>query len=100
MRQEKARRLNVDSESVVLIKGATVVDDSNPDEFGPFYYVLKAPSDDRSRELMRMIVAGNQRVIDRSKEQLREGESQLRINLLLNRSSTATLPPLQDAYDS
>ena len=100
IRQEIARRLNVDSESVVLMKGATEVDDSNPDESGPFYYVLKAPNEDRSRELMRMIVAGNQCVIDRSKEQLREAESQLRLNLLLNRSSTATLPPLQHACDS
>ena len=79
LRQEIARSLNVDSDRVVLIKGATVVDDSSPDEFGPFCYVLKEPSDDRSRELMRMIVAGNQRDIDHSKEKLRKEESWLRI---------------------
>ena len=43
IRQEIARKLNVEYETVVLIKGATEVVDSNPDETGPFQYILKTP---------------------------------------------------------
>ena len=100
IRQAIARKFNVNSEAVVLIKGATEVDDSNSDESGPFHYILKLPEEDRSRELMRMIVAGNQPFSERSKESLRKAESQFRLDFLLNRSSTATLPPWQDGYES
>ena len=41
IRLEIARQLNVPSEAVVLIKGDREVDDSNPDESGPFHYVVK-----------------------------------------------------------
>ena len=100
IRRAIAKELNVNYENVVLIKGATEVDDSNSDESGPFHYILKLPEEDRSRELMRMIVAGNQPFSERSKESLRKAESQFRLDLLLNRSSTATLPPWQDGYES
>ena len=55
IRQEIARKLNVNYETVVLIKGATEVDDSNPDESGPFHYCLlyTSPSPrDRTRSRM------------------------------------------------
>ena len=41
IRQAIARKLNVNFETVVLIKGATEVVDSNPEETGPFQYILK-----------------------------------------------------------
>ena len=43
IRQEIATKLNVEYETVVLIKGATEVVYSNPDETGPFQYILKRP---------------------------------------------------------
>ena len=48
IRLEIARQLNVPSEAVVLIKGAREVDDSNPDESGPFHYVVKTPNEGHS----------------------------------------------------
>ena len=54
IRQEIAKQLNVNYEAVVLIKGATEVDDSNPDESGPFHYVVKTPNEVHSWELMPM----------------------------------------------
>ena len=54
IRLEIARQLNVPSEAVVLIKGAREVDDSNPDESGPFHYVVKTPNEVHSWEFMPM----------------------------------------------
>ena len=41
IRQAIARKLNVNFEAVVLFKGAKEVVDSNPDETGPFQYIVK-----------------------------------------------------------
>ena len=90
LRQEIARRLNVDSERVELIKGGTIVGDFDPDEFGPFQYVLKAPDEEDEQEL---ILEDYHKICLRERKQVRERESQLRVSLLLNRSSTVTLPP-------
>ena len=100
IRQAIARKLNVNYETVVLIKGATEVADSNLDESGPFQYILKTPEDHCSRELMRMIVSGNEPLRQRSKESLRESERRFRLSLLLNPSPFATLPLWHERYDS
>ena len=53
IRQAIARKLNVNYETVVLIKGATEVADSNLDESGPFQYILKTPEDHCSRRVVQ-----------------------------------------------
>ena len=88
MRQKIAKRLDVDSERVELIKGERIVSDFDSDKVGPLNFVVKDLDDEDEPEIH---CERNQRVIDRSKEQLRERESQMRISLLLNRPSTATL---------
>lgn len=90
IRQAIASKLNVPCNYVVLIKGSTVVHDSNPHESGPFQYILKTPEDHRSRELMDMI---------RSEESF-ESQRRFRLNLLLNPSPFATLPLWHARYDS
>ena len=90
IRQAIASKLNVPCNYVVLIKGSTVVHDSNPHESGPFQYILKTPEDHRSRELMDMI---------RSEESF-DSQRRFRLNLLLNPSPFATRPLWHERYDS
>ena len=89
IRQAIASKLNVPCDNVVLIKGSTVVHDSNPHESGPFQYILKTPEDDHSRKLMDMIVSGNESLRQRSEESC-ELQRQFRLSLLLNPSPFST----------
>ena len=90
IRQAIASKLNVPYYYVVLIKGSTVVHDSNPHESGPFQYILKTPEDHHSRELMDMIVSGNESLTQRSEESC-DLQRQFRLSLLLNPSPFSTL---------
>ena len=90
VREEIARWFGVGNDCVVLIKGGTFVDDFDPDELGPFQYVLKVPDEEDEQEL---IPEDYHKIILRERKQARKRESQLRVSLLLNRSSTGTLPP-------
>ena len=89
IRQAIASKLNVPCDNVVLIKGSTVVHDSNRHESGPFQYILKTPEDDHSRKLMDMIVSGNESLRQRSEESC-ELQRQFRLSLLLNPSPFST----------
>ena len=62
IRLEIARQLNVPSEAVVLIKGAREVDDSNPDESGPFHYVVKTPNEGHSWEFKKRLRKSRQMI--------------------------------------
>ena len=99
IRQAIASKLNVPCNYVVLIKGSTVVHDSNPHESGPFQYILKTPDDNCSRKLMDMIVSGNEPLRQRSEESF-ESQRRFRLNLLLNSSPFATLRFWHERYDS
>ena len=62
IRLEIARQLNVPSEAVVLIKGAREVDDSNPDESGPFHYVVKTPNEGHSWKFKKRLRKSRQMI--------------------------------------
>ena len=99
IRQAIASKLNVPFYYVVLIKGSTVVHDSNPHESGPFQFILKTPDDHRSRKLMNMIVSGNDPSGQRSEESF-ESQRRFRLNLLLNPPPFATRSLWHERYDS
>ena len=91
VREEIARRFHVDSDRVELFtEDGEIVGDFSPDEFGPFQYHVIAPDEEDEQEL---ILEDEHKIRLRERKQLRERESQLRVSLLLKRSSTFTLPP-------
>lgn len=80
LREAIANKLHVGSDCVELIKGSTIVGDFDPEEIGPFQYILKDRDEEEEMETHPGVKG---RTLDGSSALATQ--SQLRVSLLLNR---------------
>ena len=86
LREAIANKLHVESENVELIKGSTVVGDFDPEEIGPFRYILKDRDEEEEMETHPGVSGVSSALASQAaKRSALASQSQLRVSLLLNR---------------